>query len=64
MQGLIIIFCTPLVMESTVWISVLWELMVPAGNTITHRYISQLSLKAYLFVAGIQRTQQTKSQRS
>jgi hypothetical protein len=47
MQGLIIIFFTPLVMEPTVRINVLWEPTVPAGNTFTPRCISQLSLKAY-----------------
>jgi hypothetical protein len=47
MQSLIIIFCTSLVMEPTVRLSVLWEPPVPAGNTFTPRCISQLSLKAY-----------------
>jgi hypothetical protein len=47
MQSLIIIFCTLLVMEPTVRISVLWEPTVPAGDTFTPRCISQLSLKAY-----------------
>jgi hypothetical protein len=47
MQGLIIIFCIPLVMEPTVRLNVLWEPTVPAGNTFTPCCISQLSLKAY-----------------
>jgi hypothetical protein len=51
------------VTEPTVRIRVLWEPTVPASNTITPYCISQLSLKAYLFVPVIQRSQQTKSQR-
>jgi hypothetical protein len=51
MQGIIIIFDTPLVMEPMVCISVLWEPTVPAGNTFTPRCICQLSLKAY-FIWG------------
>jgi len=51
MQSLIIIFCTLLVMEPTVRISVLWEPTVSTGNTFTSRCISQLSLKAY-FIWG------------
>jgi hypothetical protein len=47
MQSLIIVFCTPLVMEPTVCLRVLWEPTVPARNTFNPRRISQLSLKAY-----------------